>query len=52
MLSQIGKIIIKPSVITNWLSITMAALIIDYVLAPIRQPYCPSMQLMIVNTAE
>ena len=41
MLSQISKIIIKSSVITNRLSITMAALIIDYVLAPIRQPYYP-----------
>ena len=41
MLNQIGKIIIKSSVITNRLSITMAALIIDYVLAPIGQPYCP-----------
>ena len=30
MLSQIGKIITKSSVITNRLSITMAALIIDY----------------------
>ena len=39
MLSQIGEIIIKSSVITNRLSITMAALIIDYVLAPISQPY-------------
>ena len=38
MLSQIGKIIIKSSVIINRLSITMTALIIDYVLAPIRQP--------------
>ena len=38
MLSQIGKIIIQSSVITNRLSITIAALIIDYVLAPISQP--------------
>ena len=37
--AQTGKIIIKSSVITNRLSITMAALIIDYVLAPISQPY-------------
>ena len=39
MLSQIGKIIIKSSVITNWLLITMAALIFDYGLASISQPY-------------
>ena len=30
MLSQIGKIITKSSVITNRLSITMVAVIIDY----------------------
>ena len=39
MLGQIGKIITKSSVITNRLSITMAALIIDYFSAPISQPY-------------
>ena len=45
--AQTGKIMIKSSVITNWLSITMAGLIIDYLFSS-DQPalkdishYCP-----------